>query len=364
MLDVEIRKTIPGFSLEAHFSINEEILAILGPSGSGKTITLKCVAGLLQPDEGHIELNGRVLFDSARRINLPAKLRKIGFVFQNYALFPHLTVYENTAYGIRGRSREEVQTRVASLLGKMRILGLAQRYPRQLSSGQQQRVALARALSHEPELLLLDEPFSALDTPRRERLEFELLALQRSYKGEILFVTHDLAQGYKIGSKIAVYEAGHMVQCDSKQKVIASPANRTVARLTGCRNLMEGQITRINDPYVWVTIPEIGEAFKIANSSGASASLYINQRVTIGIRPEHVVIAAAAAENTVLSTVNQIVEGITSLNYYFQAHRDIDARYDLEASLAKSDAPAIAHGQSCYLHLPPERLVLLRDTSI
>ncbi|MBI2853458.1 MAG: ABC transporter ATP-binding protein [Chloroflexi bacterium] len=359
MLKVDIKKSVPGFDLEVDFSIDEEILAVLGPSGSGKTMTLKCIAGLVRPDAGHIELNGRVLFDSVRRINLSPQQRKVGFVFQNYALFPHLTVYQNTAYGVQGRSPDEVKSRVSSLLEKMRILGLAQRYPSELSSGQQQRVALARALSNEPELLLLDEPFSALDTPRRERLEFELLALQRSYKGEILLVTHDLAQGYKMGSKVAVYEAGHIVQCDTKDNVVGKPANRTVARLTGFRNLMEGRITRIDGPYLWVTVPRLGQSFKIQDP--VDSNMLIDQRVTVGIRPEYVTIAAGPAENAVLSVVSQVVEGITSVSYYFHGKADEDGRYDLEARLEKSRNPVIAPGQSCYVYLPPERLVLLKE---
>lgn len=357
MLQVKIKKTLPGFNLEVDFSVNEEILAILGPSGSGKTMTLKCIAGLLQPDEGHIELNGKVLFDSVNRINLPAQQRKIGFVFQNYALFPHLTVNENTAYGICHQPKHEVNARVSQLLGKMHIQGLGQRYPRQLSSGQQQRVALARALSCEPEVLLMDEPFSALDTPRRERLELELLALQHSYKGDTLFVTHDLAQGYKLGSRIAVYEAGRIVQCDYKHNVITSPTNRTAARLTGVKNLMEGSVTRIIDSAVWVTVPELVEPLRIATEQ--AAAIPINQHVTIGIRPEYIRITDHPGENTISGTVIQVVEGITTINYYFHANNDTASRHTIKAILPKPATSDILEGQSYYLYMPPERLIII-----
>jgi molybdate transport system ATP-binding protein len=359
VLKVKVKKSFPGFSLEVDFSVNEEILAILGPSGSGKTMTLKCIAGLLPPDEGHIELNGKVLFDSASRINLPPQQRKIGFVFQNYALFPHLTVNENTAYGIRHRPRHEVNARVSLLLEKMHIPGLGERYPRQLSSGQQQRVALARALSHEPEVLLLDEPFSALDTPRRERLELELLALQHFYRGDILFVTHDLAQGYKLGSRMAVYEAGRLVQLDSKHNVIASPTNRTAARLTGVKNLIEGHVTRIKDSEVWVMVPELKEPLRIMAEK--AKNITPNQPVTIGIRPEYIQITDHPGENTILGMLSRIVEGVTTISYYFRAHTDAAARYELEASLAKPGAPDILEGQSYYLYLPAERLVIITE---
>jgi molybdate transport system ATP-binding protein len=297
------------------------------------------------------------LFDSSSRINLPAQQRRVGFVFQNYALFPHLTVNENIAYSIRHRPRHEVNARVSWLLDKMHMQGLGQRYPRQLSSGQQQRVALARALSHEPDILLLDEPFSALDTPRRERLELELLALQNFYKGDILFVTHDLAQGYKLGSRIAVYEAGRLVQCDRKHNVIASPANRTVARLTGVKNLMEGYITSIKDADVWVMVPELGEPLRIRSENTKNVSM--SQQVTIGIRPEYIHTTDHPGENTILCALTQVVEEVTNIDYYFHANTDTATRYSLEARVSKSEAHDISCGQSYYLYMPPERLAII-----
>jgi molybdate transport system ATP-binding protein len=356
MLEVKIKKTLPGFNLEVDFTIDQEILAILGPSGSGKTMTLKCVAGLLEPDEGRIALNGRVLFDSAARINLPARERKIGFVFQNYALFPHRTVVENMSYGIRRRPRHEVAARVLWLLEKMHIEGLGERYPRQLSSGQQQRVALARALSCEPEVLLLDEPFSALDTPRRERLEVELLAMQDFYRGDILFVTHDLAQGYKLGSRIAVYESGQVAQMDSKHRVITRPANRTAARLTGFRNLMEGRVNRVGDAGVWVDIGGLGVILRVAN--GGDTGVIAGQEVAVGIRSEHVRPVALAGENTVYGTVTRVVEGVTTLYYYLRP-APASGEGELEVSLSKTEKSDMLNGGSYHFSLPPEHLVII-----
>jgi molybdate transport system ATP-binding protein len=183
LLEIRLKKSLPGFRLDVAFSVGSEVLAILGPSGSGKTMTLQCIAGLVCPDEGYIRLNNKVLLDSTAGVCLPPRMRKVGFVFQNYALFPHLTVKENVAFGIRNLHCPEGATRVAHWLEKMNISGLDNRYPRQLSAGQQQRVALARALAAEPEILLLDEPFSALDTQVKERLELELANLQSYYRG-------------------------------------------------------------------------------------------------------------------------------------------------------------------------------------
>jgi molybdate transport system ATP-binding protein len=357
MLEVKVKRALEGFELDVAFSVNQEILSILGPSGSGKTMTLMCIAGLIRPDAGNIRLNGRVLFDSENGVCLPARMRRIGFVFQNYALFPYLTVAENIAYGIQNLTKQAIRKRVAQLLEIIHIPDLSHRYPRELSSGQQQRVALARAIAPEPELLLLDEPFSALDTPRRERLEYELLSLQQFYKGDILFVTHDLAQGYKLGSRIAVYEAGRVVQCDSKHKVIASPANRTAARLTGVKNLMEGHITRIEDSSVWAQVPEFGEPLRVVTEKAKSISL--NQTVTIGMRPEYVQIGDHPGENMILARLTRAVEGVTLVNCYFRVTSDAAPRHELEANLSKSDALHIQDGQSYYLYLPPERLAII-----
>ncbi len=359
MLEVKIKRSLNGFSLDVAFSVNQEILSILGPSGAGKTMTLLCIAGLVRPDEGVIKLNGRVLFDSENGVCLPAQVRKIGFVFQNYALFPHLTVAENVAYGIQSLSKQAIEDRVAQLLEIIHIPKLKHRYPRELSSGQQQRVALVRAIAPEPEVLLLDEPFSALDTPRRERLEYELLALQQFYKGDILFVTHDLAQGYKLGSRIAVYEAGRLVQCDSKYNVISTPANRTVARLTGIKNLMGGYVTRIENPNVWVLIPELGEPLKIIPRRHMNIS--VNQPVIIGIRPEYIHITESHGENTVSCQVSKLVDEVTNIHCHFCADADEIKKHNLEVSLSRSSTLDLIEGQSCYLHLPPERLVILPD---
>jgi molybdate transport system ATP-binding protein len=359
LLKVRIKKSISGFNLEADFAIDREILAVLGPSGSGKTVTLKCISGLMQPDEGYIELNGKILFDSSGHINLPAQQRKIGFIFQNYALFPHLTVNQNIAFGITNCTREKINARINWLLGKMNIQELGQRYPRQLSSGQQQRVALARALSHEPELLLLDEPFSALDTPRRERLEFELLALQDNYRGDILFVTHDLAQGYKLGSKIAVYENGHMVQCGSKHDVISTPINLTVARLTGVKNLIAGQVTGIEGSGIKVEVPEMKTSFRIAVKQPGDFA--VNQRLTIGMRPEHIQITDKPGENRILCLALLIMDGVTNINYHFHTVDCSAARHDVEVVCSKSGEPNVKENESYYLYMPPEHFIIISE---
>jgi molybdate transport system ATP-binding protein len=359
LLEVRIKKSLPGFHLDVAFSVDREILAILGPSGSGKTMTLQCIAGLVHPDEGFIKLNDKVLLDSSQKVNLPPRTRKVGFVFQNYALFPHLTVRENIAYGIGKLPRQEIESKVNQWLEKMNITGLGKRYPRQLSAGQQQRVALARALATEPETLLLDEPFSALDTQVKERLELELMALQSYYQGNILLVTHNLAEGYKLASKIAVYESGRIIQYDDKSKVITSPSCRTVARLTGVRNLMRGTIAAVDGIAVNVNVPELGGIVKV---TGADFKTYTTgQPVTIGIRPEFIHLVENPGENAFSCTIDRIVESISQLECYLHINSVAGSKHWVEVSLPKVSSGNIVQGQPCCVYLPPEHVALIPD---
>jgi molybdate transport system ATP-binding protein len=358
-LEVNIKRILPGFKLDISFSSDQEILAILGPSGSGKTMTLQCIAGLTQPDEGFIRINDKVLYDSTSKINLSPQMRKVGLVFQNYALFPHINVYDNIAYGINHLSKTEIKERINGLLKKMNISELSRRYPRQLSGGQQQRVALARAIAPEPEILLLDEPFSALDTRVKERLEMELLSLQNFYKGNILLVTHNLAEGYKLASKIAIYDSGRIIQCDSKQKVIGSPANHTVARLTGVRNLFKGTVIEIEEKHILVMIPELEQKVRVELKGMLNPAL--NQSVTIGIRPEYVHLSDNPVENTLKCVVDRMIEGIASVDCFFFLQGRAGASHWIEAILSRSDAERIVRDQEYYLHLHPEHINIFGD---
>jgi molybdate transport system ATP-binding protein len=358
LLEVNIKRSLPGFSLSVNFSINQEILAILGPSGSGKTMTLQCIAGLLRPDEGFIKLNGKLLLDTQNEVSLKPRDRGVGFVFQNYALFPHYTVEDNIAYGMSHLPKDRVKMRVGELMDKMHLAGLGHRFPRQLSAGQQQRVALARAIAPEPELLLLDEPFSALDSQVKERLELELLNLQNFYKGNILFVTHNLAEGYKLASRIAVYESGRVVQCDLKNKVIESPANRTVARLTGVRNIMQGSIEEIAGGVVRVMVPELCGILKVKTNS---AGLSVGQAVYIGIRPEYIHIVDKPGDNTFQCRADRIVDGVSLINCFFHISQENIDRHWIEVSLHKLHAPLISEGHECYVFLPPQHVLIIKD---
>ncbi len=359
MLEVELKRTLPGFNLDVGFSIDGEVLGILGPSGSGKTMTLQCIAGLARPDQGSIKLNGRVLFDSSKRVNLPPQVRNVGLVFQNYSLFPHLSTTGNIAYGIRNRPRSEADERVRLLVKRMRLTGLENRHPRQLSAGQQQRVAVARALAPEPEVLLLDEPFSALDSLTKERLESEIMEVQDFYKGSIILVTHDLAEAYRLSSRLAIYESGKMLQCGPKEKIVSNPANRKVARMMGMRNCLEGFIAEIGESGVWVTVPELDSRLRVA--ANGHRGLAINQLVGLGIHPEYVRIVEGDGQNTLPGSLDRVVEAVTSASCHFRLDaRPGEASY-LEAVLPNSGARSLSNGQQYYLHLPPEHLSIIAD---
>lgn len=190
MLGVQIYKKLAEFDLDISFQVNDNILGLMGASGSGKSMTLKCIAGIEMPDQGRIVLNGCVLFDSEKKINVPIQKRNVGYMFQSYALFPNMNVYENISVGLRARKVKDVDIVVQKVMQQFRIFELASRYPKQLSGGQRQRVALARLMAYEPDVLLLDEPFSALDEDLKKDLLQELKSELQISK-PVIFVSHD-----------------------------------------------------------------------------------------------------------------------------------------------------------------------------
>lgn len=190
MLEVQIYKKLAEFDLDASFQVDDNILGLMGASGSGKSMTLKCIAGIETPDQGRIVLNNRVLFDSEKKINVPIQKRNVGYMFQSYALFPNMNVYENISVGLRARKVKDVDIVVQKVMQQFRVFELASRYPKQLSGGQRQRVALARLMAYEPDVLLLDEPFSALDEDLKKNLLQELKSELQISK-PVIFVSHD-----------------------------------------------------------------------------------------------------------------------------------------------------------------------------
>ncbi|MTJ53344.1 molybdate ABC transporter permease subunit, partial [Anabaena sp. UHCC 0253] len=226
-LCLDIEKRLANFHLQVAFNTDDQPLGLLGTSGAGKSMILRCIAGIETPNKGRIILNDRVLFDSEKKINIPIYQRRIGFLFQNYALFPHMTVAENIAFGIP--KSVNVKQEVEKQLIAMHLQGFGDRYPHQLSGGQQQRVALARALASKPEALLLDEPFSALDTHLRSQLEQQVTEILDNYSGVTLFVTHNMEEAYRLCPNLLVLEHGKEAHHGSKYEIFQHPASVNVA---------------------------------------------------------------------------------------------------------------------------------------
>ena len=238
-LEVEIEKRFAGFTLRAQFTARDTATAILGASGCGKSMTLRCIAGIVKPDKGRIVLDGVPLFDSEKKIDLPPQKRGVGLLFQNYALFPNMTVEQNILCGLHAEpDRAKRRAACAEMIRALRLEGLEKRLPAALSGGQQQRVALARILAAKPKILMLDEPFSALDSYLREQVEGEVGALLATFQGPALLVTHNRDEAYRLCREMIVMDGGRVLRAGETKAVFADPRSCTAARLTGCKNIL------------------------------------------------------------------------------------------------------------------------------
>ena len=251
-LEVTIAKRFEGFTLHADFAAGNTAAAILGASGCGKSMTLRCIAGVVKPDSGRIVLDGRVLFDSEKGIDLPPQQRNVGLLFQNYALFPNMTVEQNILCALK-KEKDPAARKAAcgSALRAMRLEELAHRLPSELSGGQQQRAALARILAGRPRILMLDEPFSALDSYLREEVEGEVGSLLSSFDGTALLVTHDRDEAYRLCREMIVMDSGEVLRAGTTKEVFADPRRLTAARLTGCKNILP--CVRVDEHHVRLT---------------------------------------------------------------------------------------------------------------
>ncbi len=286
MLEMTLRKKLKGFEVGVDLRVEDELLVLFGPSGAGKTMILKMVSGIVAPDEGRVVSGGDVLFDSARGIDVPIRKRKVGYLFQDYALFPHMTVGENIAYGMEG-ARKGDSKKVGELISLMRLSGLEKRYPHELSGGQKQRTALARTLAAEPTVLLLDEPFSALDYQVREKLRADLLNIHRLYNITTVLVTHDLEEAFMLGRKIAVINNGAIEQSGTREDVFYRPRTRNVARFMGVRNIFTGTVSALEEASVLIDTPDIG-LIKAPRPHGLAFSP--GQELSYCIRPEEILV--------------------------------------------------------------------------
>lgn len=240
-VSVDIEKKIGNFRLRVNFESDSRMIGVLGASGCGKSMTLKCIAGIETPDTGKITVDGKVLFDSKGKISVKPQKRKVGYLFQNYALFPTMTVAQNIAAGLKG-TKEQNRERVCAMVEKFQLQGLEKRLPGELSGGQQQRTALARIMAYEPDVILLDEPFSALDDFLKNRLQQEMVELLKDYRGIVIMVSHSRDEIYRLSEELLIMDKGISIQYGNTKELFENPVKKEAARLTGCKNFARLQV--------------------------------------------------------------------------------------------------------------------------
>lgn len=343
-LEVKIKKKCSNFMLNVEFALQNGILGVLGASGCGKSMTLKCIAGIETPDEGRIVLNDRVLFDSEKKINLPPQRRNVGYLFQNYALFPHMNVEENILAGVKVKNRQAVLDRYSEIF---HLQDLRKLYPRNLSGGQQQRVALARIFASEPDILMLDEPFSALDDFLKWQVEIELRDILKLYMGNILFVSHNRDEIYRFCDKVAVLSQGRVTALTTKQNLFEKPQTLEASKLSGCKNhsrieIIDTYTLRATD---WNVILKL--------------SVKLTEKYSyIGIRAHEIKICQSdEGENTFAFTIEHIIENIFSIIFMVRAQEGAEMiRVEFDKTHWLGDKHV---GDTVYLQLSGNNLFLL-----
>ena len=354
-LEIQLEKQLASYNLSVEFSCGAETLAVLGPSGAGKSMTLRCIAGLERPDRGRIALDGRILFDSSKGIDIPSRQRRVGLLFQNYALFPHLTTAENIAFGLDGVPQAERTTRVQEKIAQAHLDGMENRLPRQLSGGEQQRVALARALAIEPQALLLDEPLSALDTHLHSQIERQLIDTLARFRRPALFVTHNMEEAYRIAANLVVLTKGRVAANGPKEDIFRRPPNLEVALLTGLKNFSRARAISADtiDALDW-------------NCTLRTAHAISGQIAYAGIRAHYVefVEADAQAPNIFPGWLVRASETPFGITLYIRLHNSpgAEGQHHLQAELFKErwmqwkDRP-----QPWGIRLAPESLLILPE---
>ena len=258
-MEVKIHKKLGEYELDVYWKSMKKRIGILGASGSGKSLTLKSIAGIEHPDKGYIRIGEHILYDSDSGTCLKPQKRNVGYMFQNYALFPAMTVAQNVGAGLSGDKKKK-QEQVEKMIRHFRLEGLEKRLPRELSGGQQQRVALARIMAYEPSVILLDEPFSALDVFLKDRLQQEMMELLSDYDGTVILVSHSRDEIYSFSEEVLVIEDGHGIRLGPVKEVFNAPRYKTAARLTGCKNIAD--VYRMDAQTVYVKDWDVQLIFK------------------------------------------------------------------------------------------------------
>ena len=352
MLEVELEKALENFNLKVGFSTGKGAVGLLGASGAGKSMTLRMIAGVATPDRGRIDLNGRVLFDSAARTNIAAAQRRIGVVFQDYALFPNMTVAGNVGFGLSSVPARERQAQVQTELERMHIAELADRYPAEISGGQRQRVAIARCMAIRPDALLFDEPFAALDPHLRRQTEEQLRETLAGYTGAVVFITHDMEEAFRFCSDLLVLDSGRVIASGGKHQLFERPKTVAAARLTGCKNIVAARRIGANRIAVAAWDCELETAAPVPDAL-----------THVGVRSHQIVLGATASgENAFKCWLVSTSEAPHEMTLYLRLHsapRDGDLAH-LQADVPKDVWRALSvQPQPWGLKLDAARLLLL-----
>ncbi len=347
-IQVNIEKNFKGFSLKTAFESTTSATGILGASGSGKSMTLRCIAGIETPDKGKIVINGRTVFDSEKKINLKPQERRIGYLFQNYALFPTMTVKDNILCGYRGEKSQK-EKKVRDYLKRYQLDGLDNRYPAQLSGGQQQRVALARMMIGEPEMILLDEPFSALDGYLKDVLQKDMQEFLQQYQGDMLMVTHSRDEAFRFCSELMLLREGKTLIFGNTRDLFEQPQLLEASRLTGCKN--SSRIERMGDHEVFAL--DWGVSLHTAQKVKADIT-------HVAIRGHWIQPVQEAGKNCIVFEAAEYVE-TTFEHQYLVRNPGMEEGAALWWMRPKENFRD-PHEKNLppYLYLPPEHLMLLK----
>ena len=346
-LEVDIHKNFGNFQLDASFCTQSgAVTGLLGASGCGKSLTLKCIAGIERPDRGRIVLDGRVLFDSEQKINLPPQQRRVGYLFQNYALFPNMTVEQNIAVGVKDKTaRKETVNR---LISSFYLEGQERKYPRQLSGGQQQRVALARILASRPEVLLLDEPFSALDSYLKWQVELELADLLSAFDGPVLFVTHNRDEVQRLCQQVCVLDNGASQAMMPVHELFEAPRTLSACLLSGCKNVSRAKATAdgMVEALDWGVTLNPGQPLPEGLTH-------------IGVRAHYIRPVNGPGPNTLPCKEERVVENVFSTVVMLSTPGGSQGFSRLRIELEKDRWAALAGLDPLWLELPSKDLLLL-----
>lgn len=347
-LYVDIEKQLGSFHLWVQLETENEITALLGASGCGKSMTLKCIAGIVTPDRGRIVLNERVLFDSEKKVNLTPQQRKLGYLFQNYALFPNMTVEKNILCGVRSKDKQEKAAALADALRRFRLEGLEKRYPAQLSGGQQQRVALARILCSQPEVILLDEPFSALDSYLKWDLELKLSDFLENFSGPILWVSHDRGEVFRNCKRVCVLDQGASQGTFTLRQLFHEPETEAAARLSGCKNIVEAVPAGSA-----VTLP----AWGLTLNCGKPVPADIRQA---GIRARHVMTVPEGTPDAFYCTVERVIQDVFTTIVLLRPEEAADGASLLRMELERDDWRRLNRPEGLWIAVQPRDILLLK----